>query len=209
MRVFWNAPTAAARGDYIPNSSSGWFKPNSGQIILVLSTGAINVSPTQYTDNSVAAAFKYFALLPLFPPNPGCCCADCPPEIYSSRQNGFLLLAMHQCASRPECNPAMHCTLHSPLLWSFNSELLHQWWPTLGAVQSVHIWSYWCSSGGKFTQDWDLWALGQLAQQGAPVTLHFSCILDLHSDYRVTAQKMLYYTSTEPFSCSFMHCMDS
>ena len=154
MRVFWNAE----RGDYIPNWSQSPIKAKSKANYSCFVQRAINVSPTQYTDNS-AAAFKYFAP---FPPTalPPCCSANCPPEIYSSRQNGFALAAI----------PAMHCA--APLVLvalNSNGRLAVHCAPLCtggGGTAAV-------CSGGKFTQDWDLWAaLGQLAQQGGgPIAL--------------------------------------
>ena len=67
--------------------------------------------------------------------------------------------------------------LHSVLLWR---QLHNCTWSACCTVLQLHwvLGSADCTFGGKFTQDWDLWALGQLAQQGVPVTLHFSCILE-------------------------------
>ena len=114
---------------------------------------------------------------------PPCCSANCPPEIYSSRQNGFR-----------SCCTQFQCTVS-------NSALV---------VATGHIWNC-CCSGGKFTQDWDLWAaLGQLAQQGGgPIALFLhpnpAALLHLHA--RVACFTCITWTVRLPlasFSISYL-----
>ena len=100
MRVFWNATTAAERGDCIPNWSCP-IKAKSKANYSCFVQRAINVSPTQYTDNS-AAAFKYFA--PFLPPR----CHRAAPPIVRRRfiprgKMVSLLLQFQQCTVRHSC----------------------------------------------------------------------------------------------------------